>query len=402
MNCKDLGLQDSSQRIVLHLALNKKFYSVILPLIDNMTMGDDFLDLQDCNGVTALHLSARQAHPAILHQLLMCKVSTESQDCYGRTPLHVAALAGETQHAEVIQVLLAHGAKVNTADFDGWTALHFAVAGNNRTIARILIKAGTDVDAVTTQGWAPLHVLISIGDEKLSQDLLQAGANPNLSSERGATVLHEAIYAKKTATVHNLLSAGADPLLFDAFGRTAIDWALINNCILEVARQHCKDLKPTDPAVSSSILHETICQTAKVLLSESSPRCLNHLGHCLPLCNDDEEASTAFKKCMTNWGIEPVHPAVCDMCDDNECIKGVRFICRTCADTDLFSSCMSRYHSETLVGQAWLCQGHQFIKVLSNDRESLLNDHANRIGETSEQWLTRLVKNYTAEEHKEC
>lgn len=258
------------------------------------------------------------------------------------------------------------------------------MAGINRTLANILINARADVSAVTTQAWTTLHVLIGISDEEVSQHLLQARANPNLMSERAATVLHEAIYTKKTARVHALLSAGADPLPFRAFGRSAIDWALINDCILEVARQHCKDLKPTDPAVCSSVLHDTICQTAKRLLSESSPRCLNRRGHCLPLCNDDEEASTAFEKCVIIWRTEPIHPAVCDICDDEKCVEGMRFVCRTCADTNLCSGCMGRYHSEPLTERAWMCQGHRFIKVPNKARQSLLDDHANRIDEISE------------------
>ena len=54
-------------------------------------------------------------------------------------------------------MLLAHGANVNTLDFDGWTALPFAVKRNSRAIASILTQAGTDIDAMTTQGWAPLR-----------------------------------------------------------------------------------------------------------------------------------------------------------------------------------------------------------------------------------------------------
>lgn len=89
-------------------------------------------------------------------------------------------------------------------------------------------------------------VLIEISDENISQDLLQAGANPTSLSERGASVLHKAIYAKTKVLMRNLISAGADPLLLDGFDRSAIDWAVVDTRMLEIVRQHCKDLKPTN------------------------------------------------------------------------------------------------------------------------------------------------------------
>lgn len=119
IDCKDFGVQDFSQRIVLHLALRKGLDSIVFSLLDNMTTSEH-LGLQDCNAVTALHLSTLRGHLGTIRRLLMRQVSTETQDCYERTTSHVAALAGELQHEEVIRMLLAHGANVNT-DFGGWT-----------------------------------------------------------------------------------------------------------------------------------------------------------------------------------------------------------------------------------------------------------------------------------------
>lgn len=150
IDCKDLGVQDFSQRIVLHLALRKGLDSIVLSLLDNIT-ASEHLGLQDCNAATALHLSARRGRLGIIRRHLMHQVSTATRDCYGRTPSHVAALAGELQHEEVIRRLLAHGANVKT-DFDGWTALHSAAKRNKRATASISIKVGAEVDAVTTQG----------------------------------------------------------------------------------------------------------------------------------------------------------------------------------------------------------------------------------------------------------
>jgi ankyrin repeat protein len=55
------------------------------------------------------------------------------------TALHVAATKGET---DIIDLLIKRGANVNQLDDDGWSALHFAGAQENRDSVRRLLSAG--------------------------------------------------------------------------------------------------------------------------------------------------------------------------------------------------------------------------------------------------------------------
>lgn len=109
------------------------------------------------------------------------------------------------------------------------------------------------------------------------------------------------------------------------------------------------------------------------LIPENGSSRYNRPRHYLLRCNDDREASTAFEQSMINGSrkIKPSHHAVCDVFDDDKPIKGVRFVYRTCADTDLCSDCMGRYHSESLTEQVRVCQGYEFTKVPSDDGEEL-------------------------------
>lgn len=66
--------------------------------------------------------------------------------------LREAAAAGD---AEQVQLLLAQGANLNSADAEGWTALHWSCS--NVHVAQILLQRGAAVDAADKQGKTTLH-----------------------------------------------------------------------------------------------------------------------------------------------------------------------------------------------------------------------------------------------------
>lgn len=75
-------------------------------------------------------------------------------------PLLYAAYGG---HADVIRVLLEHGASVNYVDRRGRTAVHIAASKGHRDACEVLIEYGVKVFAVDMQGNTPLH-LAAIGN----------------------------------------------------------------------------------------------------------------------------------------------------------------------------------------------------------------------------------------------
>ena len=63
----------------------------------------------------------------------------------------------------VVRELLKHGAKVESADKDGWTALHTAAHKGHVEDVRELLKHDAKAESANKNGWTPLYKAASEG-----------------------------------------------------------------------------------------------------------------------------------------------------------------------------------------------------------------------------------------------
>ena len=80
---------------------------------------------------------------------------------YG-TPLHASVLGA---HIEISQLLIAHGADINSRCEDHWTPLHVALDRGYLEIAKWLLNHGADVNSQNNDGWTPLHFAANLNFE---------------------------------------------------------------------------------------------------------------------------------------------------------------------------------------------------------------------------------------------
>jgi uncharacterized protein len=102
----------------------------------------------------------------------------------GWTVLHMAAYFG---HAEIVRLLLDHGADVkerSTNEFNN-TPLHSALAGRRYVVARLFVERGADVDSQNGRGWTPLHLAAGAGDLDTVTFLLEHGARIDIRNTDG-------------------------------------------------------------------------------------------------------------------------------------------------------------------------------------------------------------------------
>ncbi|XP_059573202.1 protein phosphatase 1 regulatory subunit 12B isoform X2 [Alligator mississippiensis] len=85
-----------------------------------------------------------------------------------------ACSSGDTDE---VKRLLGRGARVNTANVDGLTALHQACIDENLDMVKFLVENGADVNQQDNEGWTPLHAVASCGYLNIAEYLISHGAN---------------------------------------------------------------------------------------------------------------------------------------------------------------------------------------------------------------------------------
>jgi cytohesin len=155
-------------------------------------------------------------------------VNTKDEE--GLTALHLAARQGRK---DAVELLLAHGANINArlTGWPGWTPLHEAAAANQKEVAELLITKGADINTNCAKagggrfGGTPLHEAVFEGHRDMAELLISKGANVNAKQSGGLTPLDVAAFVGHRDVVELLLGRGADINIRDKGGRTALRWA---------------------------------------------------------------------------------------------------------------------------------------------------------------------------------
>eukprot|EP00054_Salpingoeca_dolichothecata_P019281 m.119714 g.119714 ORF g.119714 m.119714 type:complete len:281 (+) comp23194_c0_seq3:3-845(+) len=144
------------------------------------------------------------------------------------TPLMLASFKG---YVEIVEFLLANGAKVDLIDKDLRTALFYACEQCHCPVANILLAHNADPNLTDGSRRTPLFFTcegsLSLTSSKLelSRTLIAHGANINIRDTRGQTVLHISIGLREQDIFNSLLwtdnirldladNAGDTPLLY--------------------------------------------------------------------------------------------------------------------------------------------------------------------------------------------
>jgi ankyrin repeat protein len=126
----------------------------------------------------------------------------------GTTALHWAV---QKDRADIVQALLAAGAKVNVKNRWGVTPLALAVTTGNPVITQALLKAGADPRASVPDTGTPLLTAARSGNPETIKALLAAGVKVNETEETsGQTALMWAASEDHVPAVQTLLGSGAD------------------------------------------------------------------------------------------------------------------------------------------------------------------------------------------------
>jgi len=178
--------------------------------------------------MTALMAATEDIRPEKV--LLLCELCADvnKSDSRGRTALLIATerrIYSSSMHKSIIDMLVVHGASLESRDLEGRTPLHQAVNRCHLCIVQIFVSFQKDLDVKDSTGATPLHLAVLSSAEDIVEELVLAGAGVNCVDNTGQTPLHIAARLLSHEILQFLLAHGGDCELKDRFGMTAADHA---------------------------------------------------------------------------------------------------------------------------------------------------------------------------------
>ena len=204
----------------------------------------------DDAGLSALHFAAQLGRGTLLQELIAFGANPEQRAVNGQTPLGLAYMHADPHSIEwlswpnwrlpgrklqgtdlpgavlakdlpAVKKLLRLGLAVNELDKKGSTALIHACGQGQADMVRLLIKHGADAKVPARSGATALWAAISQAHTEVLEELLQHGADVN-QSVAGYPPLNLACLSGVPEQVAQLLESGADGAAADANGQNAL------------------------------------------------------------------------------------------------------------------------------------------------------------------------------------
>lgn len=222
---------------LLHLACRHAAGAEVVAELLRLGAG---VELENTVGHRALHEAALSGDPSTVRAVLEGAAEVDALKHAGWTPLMLAASKATARAAEVVELLLHHGARGELRNKDGWNALqvatragdvgcvrallapHHGATGTNPVSPAVATTTAFDSSAITnvaktatnvsTNGRTPLMTAALHGHCEVLEVLLQLKAVHELLETRdscGQTALHSAVIGGSAGAVRVLLRAGA-------------------------------------------------------------------------------------------------------------------------------------------------------------------------------------------------
>ena len=171
-----------------------------------------------------MHLAAIEGNADLIRLLLGHGAKTDLISSLGDTPLVLATLHGHT--AAVAAIL--ESCPDPGVHQQGVTALGLAIVNQSTEIAQLLLAAGVSPVQILKGGQTPLIISAIHGNLELVRSIVDAKVDLNIQDDSGATALMWATYRRHHRVIELLLAAGCDRTCKNPGGLTALDLAQMN------------------------------------------------------------------------------------------------------------------------------------------------------------------------------
>jgi hypothetical protein len=165
------------------------------------------------------HQRVREGNMEEVRDLLRRRHDIDSTDYTGCTAFHFAA---STANFEMMGFLIEKDANVNLADKNGLTPVLAAAMTGSQEVVEYLVENGAKLDIVDLAGQTPLYRAIQSRDTSLVNTLLSSGASIEVRENNWDwTPLHLSACEGLNPVVARLLDMGSNPYLLSRGGKSA-------------------------------------------------------------------------------------------------------------------------------------------------------------------------------------
>ncbi|KAG7316259.1 hypothetical protein KOW79_019800 [Hemibagrus wyckioides] len=190
----------------LHLAVIHEAEHEALEIIKHC-VNDPFLNIQNHQRQTALHLAVIMEQPHILEMLLKAGCDPRLVDQSGNTALHIACRRGSLSCFAVLTQVNTHHLRsiLSFPNYSGHTCLHIASICGFLSLVENLVQLGADINAKEQcSGRTSLHLAVDLQNLALVQQLIALGADVN-SMTYGGHVPYHLTFGRQNGEIRNQL-----------------------------------------------------------------------------------------------------------------------------------------------------------------------------------------------------
>lgn len=209
----------------LHYAAQRGATPAMMQLLLQRSRSHDAVLAHAADGQTPLHHALAFGHVTCAEWLLARKATLEAVDARGRTPLVAAVRAGSVPGVEFAFQRGATLPQLAVSGGDTRSLLHEAAANGHARIVDLLVQHGADVESRDLMNNTPVFLAAFGGYAKVVQTLVQRDARIDVCNSDGCTPLHNAARSGSADTIKLLLRLGARADVEDCDGRTPSEYA---------------------------------------------------------------------------------------------------------------------------------------------------------------------------------
>ena len=225
-------------------------------------------------------------------RLLEKGVDVNAKNVRGDTALSLVMMFTPRPRAlEIVKLLIAYGADINTKSDSSDRPLAIACSENLDKVAELFLELGCDANVQSNDLYTPLHHAARHNNSRLVKTLLQYGANAEMKTFGGElTPLHIAAKSNSLHVPQLLVEHGVELEAKNSLGRTALVEAAAYGSlpIVELLIRQGSNVHTTDKCGKTPLLHVVECVRWRDRVTEGISLIRTFLDHGCSVHSTDE------------------------------------------------------------------------------------------------------------------